>query len=65
MITVKHHSGKSVFAWRVYKEFVQNGTKHRRFQIAKYRTREAAEKAAEFHRAHEARIAAVWAKLKA
>jgi hypothetical protein len=61
MITVRHHkghSGKSVFAWRVYREGLLNGIKPYRTQLAKYRTQEAAEKAADHYRANDSRTEA-------
>lgn len=59
-ITVrKHrgHSGLSVFEWRVFRE--GNDVKPFRFQLAKYRTQEAAERAAEYYRKNDARVAAL------
>jgi hypothetical protein len=58
MIEIKKHkgkSGKSVFEWRIYSVY-ENGS---RFQLAKYRTLESAEKAAEAYRANNLRVAAV------
>jgi hypothetical protein len=56
---VKHHrgrSGKSVFAWRVYRvvDWNGNGSRIVRTQLAKFRTEEAANKAAARMRLHDA-----------
>lgn len=65
-IEVRQHrgrSGKSVYEWRVYRRF-GIGNSHRR-QLGKYRTQEAAERAAEHFRRNDERVAAKWAALKA
>jgi hypothetical protein len=54
MIVVKHHrghSGRSVYTYRVYR--VIDGPKRHHIQLAKYRTQEAAERAAEVYRKRE------------
>lgn len=56
---VKRHagrSGQSVYEWRVYHVLDQNG-RARQTQLAKYRSQETAEKAAEIYRANAARVA--------
>jgi len=61
VIVVRKHkgrSGHSVFEWRVYS--VIEGPKVHNTQLGKYRTQEAAERAAEHHRANEARVKALW-----
>lgn len=65
MIVVKHHSGKSVYAWRVYRLIDANGNGSRiiRCQLAKYRTQEGAERAAKAYRDGEERLKAAWAKV--
>ena len=63
MIVVRKHkgrSGSSVYEWRVYR--VTSGPKVHNFQLAKYRTREAAENAADLYRANDARVAALYAE---
>jgi hypothetical protein len=65
VIVVRKHkgrSGMSVFEWRVYS--VTGGPKEHNTQLGKYRTQEAAERAAEHYRANEVRVAAVWAKFR-
>jgi hypothetical protein len=54
MIVVKHHrghSGRSVYTYRVYR--VVDGPKRLQIQLAKYRSQEAAERAAEVYRKRE------------
>jgi hypothetical protein len=66
MIIVRKHKGRSgvsVYEWRVYS--VTSGPKVHTTQLGKYRTQEAAERAAEHYRANEARVAAVWAAHRA
>lgn len=65
-IEVRRHrgrSGKSVYGWRVYRRFGIDNS--HRTQIGKYRTQEAAERAAERFRRNDERVAAKWAALKA
>jgi len=52
MIKVRHHkgrSGKSVFEWRVYR-VITHYARVINIQLGKYRTQEAAERAAEHYR---------------
>ena len=59
-ITVRQHkgrSGKSVFAWRVYRETLLNGSKMHKTQLGKYRTQIEADKAAEHYRNNDERVA--------
>jgi len=50
--TVKHHSGRSVFEWRVYVTH-KNGA---RIQLGKYRTKEKAEAHLAIARAHYEKV---------
>lgn len=54
----KGRSGKSVYGFRVYSEWTQYTDKIHRTQLGKFRTREAAERAAEHYRSHAAKVAA-------
>ncbi len=57
MIKVRKHkgrSGKSVYEWRVYRVSTQG--KGHQTQLAKCRSLEAAERAAEFYRARDAQL---------
>jgi len=52
VITVTHHKGRSglsVYEYRVYRMIV-DGPRTRKFQLGKFRTLEAAERAAEHYR---------------
>ena len=58
MIVVRKHkgrSGRSVYEWRVYS--VTSGPKVHNTQLGKFRTQEAAERAAEHYRQHAAAVA--------
>lgn len=60
-ITVrKHagHSGKSVFGWRVYREWGGDGWKAGRTQLAKAKNEDAANRVATFYRERDAASAA-------
>ncbi len=46
----KGHSGQSVFEWRVYRVTQVNAGRTIKTQLAKYRTQEAAESAADHYR---------------
>jgi hypothetical protein len=64
MIVVRKHkgrSGRSVFEWRVYSVIEAAPGRTITTQLGKYRTQEAAERAAEHHRANKARVKAIWA----
>jgi hypothetical protein len=52
MIIVSHHKGRSglsVYEWRVYR-VIQHNAITRKFQLAKYRTEQAANRAADHYR---------------
>jgi hypothetical protein len=60
-ITVrKHagHSGKSVFSWRVYREWGGDGLRAGRVQLAKAKTEEAADRVAAHYRERDTALAA-------
>ena len=59
MFKVRHHKGRSglsVFEWRVY-HVIQHHARIVNIQLGKYRTQEAAERAAEHYRKNAERIA--------
>jgi hypothetical protein len=57
MIVVRKHKGRSgisVYEWRVYRRIID--PKVHNFQLAKYRTQEAAERAADHYRNNDDRV---------
>jgi hypothetical protein len=64
MIVVRKHKGRSgisVYEWRVYR--VTSGPKVHNTQVAKYRTVEEANRAADFYRARDIEVARKWQQI--